>query len=41
MPGLWPTQRVFEEVWCMSDLLSRVCIPGQTARSGKIKLVDW
>jgi hypothetical protein len=41
MPGLRPTQRVFEEVRCLSDLLSYVCIPGKTARSGKIKLVDW
>ena len=40
MPGLWPTQRVFEEVRHLSDLLSYVCIPGQTARSSKIKLVS-
>ena len=41
MPGLWPAQRVFEEVRRLSDLLSYVCIPGQIARGGKIKLVDW
>ena len=41
MPGLWPAQRVFEEVRRLSDLLSCVCIPGQTARSGEIKLVSW
>ena len=39
MPGLWPAQRVFEEVRHLSDLLSYVCITGQIARSGKIKLV--
>jgi hypothetical protein len=41
MPGLWSAQSVFEEVRRLSDLLSYVCIPGQTTRSGKIKLVDW
>ena len=41
MPGLWPIQRVFEKVRRLSDLLSCVCIPGQIARSGEIKLVDW
>jgi len=39
MPGLWSTQSVFEEVRHLSDLLSYVCIPGQIAGSGKIKLV--
>jgi hypothetical protein len=39
MPGLWSAQRVFEKVRRLSDLLSYVCIPGKTARSGKIKLV--
>jgi hypothetical protein len=40
MPGLWPTQSLFEEVRHLSDLLSYVCIPGKTARRGKIKLVE-
>jgi len=39
MPGLWSAQSVFEEVRRLSDLLSYVCIPGQIAGSGKIKLV--
>jgi hypothetical protein len=40
MPGLWPVQRVFEKVRRLSDLLSYVCISGEIARSGKIKLVN-
>lgn len=41
MPGLWSAQRVFEKIRRLSDLLSYVCIPGKTARRGKIKLVSW
>ena len=41
MSGVWPAQRVFEKVRRVSDLLSCVCIPGKTAGSGEIKLVDW
>ena len=39
MSDLWPTPGVFEKVRRLSDLLSRICIRGQTAWRGEIKLV--
>jgi hypothetical protein len=40
MPGLWPTPGLSAKIRRLPDLLSRLCIPGQAARSGKVKLVD-
>jgi hypothetical protein len=39
MSDLWSTSGFFEKVRRLSDLLSRICIRGQTAWCGEIKLV--
>ena len=39
MPHMWAPQRISEEVWSLSYLLSGIRISGQASRSCKIELV--